>query len=369
MHFGSILRTKRGSLAVFLVLAAFTLVIAGCATTSSPSATEPTTFHVDVGFEDMTQAYEAEAFFPKDLTVNVGDTVVFTMRSNEAHTITFNAPQPVPNPFVPQPDHNLAANPVIFLSSPPSMPGDPKEAVALTAKFDGTGYVNSGFLRKPGDSLTVSFTASGSYQVLCLIHPESMKGTIVVNASGTPRPKTDADYRSAAAAQAKAVQSKAAELLKAIKVPGPVVNADGSHTHSVYAGVGNSEAGIDYMRYIGGEELSIKAGDSVTFDMGKNNKGAPHTITFLSGTEDPDLIVPQPQAGGPPKLLLNPRVLMPAPLPPGPFDGTGYYNSGLLLTQGPTPQTFTVTFTKAGTFKYQCIFHGDEGMKGTVIVH
>lgn len=120
---------------------------------------------------------------------------------------------------------------------------------------------------------------------------------------------------------------------------------------------------------VGGEELSIKAGDSVTFEMEKNNKGAPHTITFLSGTEDPDLIVPQPQAGGPPKLLLNSRVLMPAPLPPGPFDGTGYYNSGLLVTQGPTPQTFTVTFTKAGTFKYQCTFHDDEGMKGTIIVH
>jgi plastocyanin len=120
---------------------------------------------------------------------------------------------------------------------------------------------------------------------------------------------------------------------------------------------------------VGGEELSIKAGDSVTFEMEKNNKGAPHTITFLSGTEDPDLIGPQPQAGGPPKLLLNSRVLMPAPLPPGPFDGTGYYNSGLLVTQGPTPQTFTVTFTKAGTFKYQCTFHDDEGMKGTIIVH
>ena len=368
MIFDSILKTRRGGPAVFIVLAALTLSIAGCATTSSTNAAGPVTFHVDVGYEDLTQAWEAEAFFPKSLTVNAGDSVVFTMRSHEAHTITFNAPQPVPDPFVPQPDHNLAANPVIFFSSPPSMPGDPKAAVALNAAFDGTGYVNSGFLQKPGDSLTVSFPAPGTYQVLCLLHPESMKGTIIVNAAGTARPMSDADYRTAAAAQAKDAQSKASEFLKTVKIPEPRANADGSHTYSVYAGVGDSADGIDYMRYIGGEQLTVKVGDSVTFEMAKNGKGVPHTITYLSGTDDPDMIIAQPQAGGPPKILLNPKVLMPAPLPPGPYTGTGYYNSGLLLTGGPTPQSVTVTYTKAGTFKYQCIFHDDDGMKGTIIV-
>ena len=111
-----------------LALAVFTL--GGCAGLSSPRATGPVTFHVDTGYEDLTQVYEAEGFFPRSLTVNVGDSVVFTMRSHEAHTVTFNAPAPVPNPFVPQPDHTLAANPVIFFSSPPSRPGDPKAPVS-----------------------------------------------------------------------------------------------------------------------------------------------------------------------------------------------------------------------------------------------
>ena len=192
--------------------------------------------------------------------------------------------------------------------------------------------MNSGFLQKPGDTFTVSFTAPGTYEVLCLLHTESMKGTIIVNAAGTMRPMTDADYRSAAAAQVKDAEAKAADLLKSIAVPDAAANADGQ-PYMVYAGAGNGPGGIDYMRYIGGENLSIKTGDSVTFDMGKNNPGAPHTITFLSGTDDPDLIVPKPQPDGPPLLLLNPRVMMPAPLPPGPFDGNGYYNSGLMLTR------------------------------------
>jgi plastocyanin len=357
---------KRGGLVAFLVLAALTLAVAGCATTSN--AAGPVAFHVDVGLEDTAQAWEAEAFFPKDLTLNVGDSVVFTMRSHEAHTITFNSPQPVPQPFMPQADHNLAANPVIFFSSPPSMPTDPKAPVTLTATFDGTGYVNSGFLQKQGDSLTVSFTAPGTYQVLCLLHHESMKGTIVVNPAGSPRQMSDAQYRTTAAAQMKDARARAASLLKKVTVAASVTRPDGSRSWTVYAGMGSTDDGIDYMRFIGGEQLTIRVGDAITYDMSRNSKGAPHTVTFLSGTEDPDLILPQPQKDGPPKLLLNPRVLMPAPLPPTAYDGSGYYNSGLMLTSGPTPQAVTVTYTKPGTFKYLCVFHDEDGMKGTITV-
>ena len=349
--------------------AAFALALAGCATVGPSGPSGPVSFHVDVGYEDLAQALEAEAFFPKTLTVDVGDSVVFTMRSHEFHTITFNAPQPAPDPMMPQPDQSVAANPVVFFSSPPSMPGDPKAPVALNASFDGTGYVNSGALQKIGDSFTVTFTAPGTYEALCLLHPQAMKATIIVQAAGTARPMTDSDYRTASAVQVKDIQAKAAEVLAGVTVPAPVTNADGSRSYTVYAGVGSTADGIDYMRFVGGEQLSIKVGDSVTFDVKKNTLGAPHTITWLASTDDPDLIIPQPQAGGPPKLLINPRVLMPAPLPPGPYDGNGYYNSGLLLAGVPmTPQAFTVIYTKPGTFKYQCIFHDDDGMKGTIVV-
>jgi plastocyanin len=361
-------KAKRAGPAAFLVLAAFTLSVAGCATTASMAAPGAATFHVDVGYENTAQAMEAEAFFPNNLTVNVGDSVVFTMRSHEPHTITLNAPKPIPEPFLPQPDKSLAANPAIFFSAPASMPGDPKAPVALKVSFDGKAFVSSGFLQKVGDGMTVTFTAPGTYQVLCELHSESMKATITVNAAGSARPMSDADYAGAAAAQEKNAQAKAVALLAGVTVPAPVANANGSTSYTVYAGVGSTADGIDYMRYVGGEELSIKVGDSVTFAMAKNGPGVPHTVTFLSGTDDPDFILPQPQVLAPPKLLVNPKVLMPAPLPPAPYDGTGYYNSGLLLASGPTPQAFTVTYTKAGTFKYQCIIHDTDGMKGTIVV-
>jgi plastocyanin len=358
----------RRALTLLLTLASLALVVAGCASTAPSNPAALATFHVDVGYEDKAQGFEAEAFFPKSLTVNVGDTVVFTMRAHEPHTISFNSPQPVPAPFLPGPDHSLAANPVIFLSSPPSMPGDPKAPVMLKATFDGTGFVSSGFLQKPGDSLTVTFPAAGTYQVLCLVHFESMKGTIVVNPAGTMRPMSEAAYKSAAAAEVKDALAKGVALLKGVTVPAPMARPDGSHLYTVYAGMGYTDGSVDYMRFVGGEQLSIKVGDSINFDMQKNGNGVPHTVTYLSGGADLDLITPQPQQGGPPLLLVNPKVLMPAPLPPAPYDGTGYYNSGLLLTRGPTPQAFTVTYTKAGTFKYQCIIHDEDGMNGAIVV-
>ena len=356
--------------AVLLAVLAAALAAAGCATTPpSTAASGPATFHVDLGYEDTTQALEAEAFFPNDLTIDVGDTIIFTLRSHEPHTITFNAPQPLPDPFQPQEDRSLAANPVLFLPSPaPAEPQNPAAPVSLSVAFDGTGYVNSGFLQKPGDTYSVTFTKPGTWQVLCLLHPEHMKGTIVVNPAGSPRPKTDEDYRLMAQAQVSDDKAKAESLLASLQAPAPVSNTDGSTTYTVYAGLGNAANGIDFMRYIGGEKLTVKVGDLVNFVLEKNSQGVPHTITFLSGGEDPDISIPQPQPSGPPKLLVNPKILMPSPLPPAPYEGSGYYNSGLLLTGGPSHQSYTITFTKPGTFQYQCIFHDEDGMKATVTV-
>jgi hypothetical protein len=58
----------------------------------------------------------------------------------------------------------------------------------------------------------------------------------------------------------------------------------------------------------------------------------------------------------------------PAPFPPLPYAGSAYYNSGLLLTGSPGLQTYTVTFSKPGTYEYLCVIHDEGGMKGTIVV-
>lgn len=339
-----------------LSLAGLLAALAGCSSSPPPpSPKEPATFTVDVGWEDVQKGIEAESFFPRSLSVNVGDTVVFTARTHEPHTVTFNAPAPLPQLLLLPADGSTQVNPVILQQSPAS--ADRK------GTLDGTGLLSSGLLSTPGDAFTVSAAVPGTFAFVCLFHSDVMKGTLIVNPKSTPRPMGDADYRLAAEDRVKDLQARAADLRAGTRAPDPQSSADGHEAWTVYAGVGSSGDGIDLMKFIGGENLVVKAGDSVTFEMSKNAAGAAHTVTFLAGTPAPDLLLP---AAGSSMSALNPKVIQPTPA--APYDGSRYANSGLMIAGGSTPQGWTVTFAAPGTYAYQCLLHAGEGMKGTVTV-
>jgi plastocyanin len=105
--------------------------------------------------------------------------------------------------------------------------------------------------------------------------------------------------------------------------------------------------------------LTIRVGDTVTWRWSMNP--APHTVTFNSGKPSPADIVPGP---GPGELMLGPAAF---PIgPAGPvvsYDGTVQVNSGI-----PTDPngTYSLTFTRPGTFGYICALH--PGMRGEVNV-
>ncbi len=81
----------------------------------------------------------------------------------------------------------------------------------------------------------------------------------------------------------------------------------------------------------------------------------------------PPFVIPQMQAGGPPRLLLNPKVA--APTPHREYAGSGYVNSGILVPLGaPGPRTYRLRFDRPGTYTYCCPIHAPLGMKGVVVV-
>jgi hypothetical protein len=76
-----------------------------------------------------------------------------------------------------------------------------------------------------------------------------------------------------------------------------------------------------------------------------------------------------PQTSGPPKLLLNPAAV--APAGGSTYDGTGISNSGFIPGKSdpaPGPRTYSLTFTKEGTYEYICVLHDQMGMSGHVTV-
>ncbi len=84
-----------------------------------------------------------------------------------------------------------------------------------------------------------------------------------------------------------------------------------------------------------------------------------HNVAFLGGGPFPPLEV---QEGG--KSYFNPQVLFPAGGPT--YEGTGYRNSGV-PTDPSRPFSYSLTFTKPGTYRYVCVIHGP-AMGGTVVV-
>ncbi len=331
-------------------------------------------FLVEVGWGDINNGLEVMAYLPKDLTIDVGDTVAFVQRTREPHTVTFSAPTPLPDFYINEPGDRLLINPAVYFPSPSGPVPAPNVPLHISTNFDGSKYLNSGLLLNPGDSFSVTFTKAGTYPFTCLVHSDSMKGSIKVNPVNTPYPKTQLDYAIEAALSVDEFQAAAGDFLSSIKVPDPVAAEDGTHTFKVWAGASDQDHNnsIMFMRFFGGENLTITAGDSVTWDISQNASGVPHTITFLSGGSMPDLFTPEAQASGLPKILFNPEVVKPSPSAPAPYSGSGYFNSGILITKMPTlfdtPQNYTLTFDTPGVYQYSCLVHDSEGMTGTITV-
>jgi plastocyanin len=122
--------------------------------------------------------------------------------------------------------------------------------------------------------------------------------------------------------------------------------ANGTKLYSVVAGGATPKGDVDL--YFPGT-LNIKEGDSVVWS---NTTTTPHTVTF--GT---------PPQGDPFEI--------PASKPAATYDGTGFWNSGIMGVNPDDPtaaSTFQMTFSKAGTYQYFCILHEPLGMVGTVKV-
>ena len=113
------------------------------------------------------------------------------------------------------------------------------------------------------------------------------------------------------------------------------------------------------------ETITVKAGDTVQW----SNRDAfePHTVTFAGSEQVPPYHFPEPQSQGPPKEYFNRKAAAPVGGPS--HDGTGFYGSGRLAQViAPGTHTYSLTFTKPGTYTYWCVLHVPEGMRGTVVV-
>ncbi len=284
------------------------------------AAAGPVTWSVDAGTGDET-GVAALKFYPAALTIDAGDTVTWKVAGN-AHTISF-----------------LTAG-----QTPPS-PEDPAaQAPAGGTTFDGSTFTSSGIkVPAPGqDTYSLTFPTAGTYTFHCLIHP-GMEGTLTVAAAGTAYPQDQAAVTAANQA-AEAADIETGHGLEAAFTPTTTNNADGSTTYHLAAGVGSGS--ISILRFIT-STLDIQVGDTVEWTNGDTN-GEPHSVSFGPEPQDPSANAP---SGG------------------STYAGTGWVSSGLYVGPPiPAPHSYSLKFTKAGTYKYICVLHDIVGMTGSITV-
>lgn len=318
------------------------------------------------GPEHPTSAWTYTRFYPDNITVHIGDTIVWKLNSMEIHQVVFPAPGQTYLPFT-QPD---PANPQAQMLNP--LVAFPQGGQA----YDGTALAGSGLLGAPPTrtkEYRLTFTKTGTFNYLCPMHSAQlpsgqvvgMTGSVTVVAAGQPLPKTpaqiDADAQAAIAA---ANQAAAAAEPAAKQVAPPAAGPNGT---TVYHGNIGWDAGpLSYMRFAP-TDFTIHVGDTIEWT--QTSSQAPHTVTLYSGQPEPSEFITQAQPNGPPKILLNPAAF--APAGGKTYDGTGMRNSGYMPgTQDPAPgpRTYSLTFTKPGTYEYICVLHDEMGMNGHITV-
>jgi plastocyanin len=300
---------------------------------------------VAIGGETPDHGIQAQVFAPGSITINAGDTVTWTMGAGFDHTVSFLSGAKYPEPVVPEPGGKFLFNPLI--AAPQGGP-----------TYDGKGVASSGFLHLKGD-YSLKFTKPGRYAYLCLLHP-GMIGTVTVLASGKKLPATQADLDRSGALQVKSSLTRGGSLLKATKV---AVIKGAKGTTYVSSMVGTRSGAASAIRFLP-ESLTIKAGDTVRWDL--KDPIELHTITFSGTDQPPDFVTPQPQPQGPPRLYFNPKTV--ARVGGLTHAGAGYYNSGFMAVDAPGPKTYSLTFTRPGTYTYWCVVHVAQGMKGVINV-
>lgn len=300
-----------------------------------------TSWTVIVGGQTPDVSVYANGFFPRELTIHTGDTVDFQFAG--FHNVSFLSGAPAPS-FAMKDGNNFYGNPLAFLP-------------AGGNTYDGTGFHGSGVPQgtKPF-SYSLTFTKAGRYEYACTLHP-GMNGVInVVDGPVTETPEAalargKAEQAASVAAGAKAYQN---------------LDPQGSGTHVTVSLIGSKQDRFSLLRFAN-KPLVVAAGTTVTWTV--EDPFEVHTVTFAGDRKLPEFFVPQPQTGGPPKLLINPVALTPTSNTT--YDGSGWVNSGLLGAPGAPgnpPSSFSLTFTKPGRYVYWCLVHDHEDQQGIIVV-
>jgi len=182
---------------LMMLLGALALVPVTAASAGTPGG--PRTWHVLVGGQSEDRAVQAEGYYPHVITIDAGDTVVWTLNSPELHGVVFNGTC----------ESFSCVSPdclTIVLDFSPCGPSsyDGVTAIAQSGRMVSPVYTNWDNTVPHGTTTySLTFTQPGA-SVYYDPSVSGMRGVVIVHRAGTPYPFTQAEYSAQARQQLRA---------------------------------------------------------------------------------------------------------------------------------------------------------------------
>ena len=379
-------------------LLALSLVLWGCSssTSSGPDALTRTVL-VDYNHDEYAASFLT--YFPAVIEVRQGDTINFKQAwTGEPHSVTLgtmvdeaikpvreiirsgNIPdepppevveklKPLPEMFGDNGLRQSAAQPCYLETGAPPLDELTPCPKAPQPEFTGRqSYYSSGFIPYEGaggNTYRVKLSndiAPGTYTYYCNYHGPLQSGEIVVKAKGATVPSQSAVDKQGRAELQKLAKPMASAFEDAKK--GNAV-AEGEPVEGPLAGYFAPDVDMAFLDEFVPRTIRARVNEKVTW-----NVIGPHTVSFNVPAYLPQLIVsedgtvnPNPQAYDPVASPAVPEYEGTGPPPSidgGRWDGSYFISSGIMFG------TYSLTFTKAGRYKYACLVH--PRMVGEVVV-
>jgi plastocyanin len=195
----------------------------------------PRTWHVLIGGHSENKAIQAEGYYPHVITIDAGDTVVWTLNTKEVHTVTFNGTC----------EDISCVPPCVFTVSIDISPcGSPSydgvSAIDSSGRMIPAGYNWDNSFPHGNMTYSLTFTKPGA-NVYFDLSVSGMRGVVIVNPAGTPYPFTQAQYSEQAQEQLRSDLVAGARARNDFQPMTTSTNPDGTRLYNVALGTNPPE--------------------------------------------------------------------------------------------------------------------------------
>jgi plastocyanin len=221
-------RFRTALVAVMALLCAPALVSVTTASADAPGG--PVTWQVLVGGQSQDQAVQAEGYYPHVITIDAGDTVVWTLNTPELHGVVFAG---TCNDFSPScvPPDCLAVVKDFSPCGPSSFDG--VIALSQSGRMVAPVYNNwDNSVPHGTTTYSLTFTRPG-INVYWDPSVSGMRGVVIVHPAGTPYPLTQAQYSRQAQRQLRADLAAGAEARRDAQPVTVSARPGGTRTYQV----------------------------------------------------------------------------------------------------------------------------------------